>query len=189
MKTATNSLLKIHAAGAAIVFALIVFVYSVGIRNALQSRRTLRDARAESRELYQIVHELNQQGDDLEANYAEVIDSIQSKYDQQSEPGLGELDIVAQRLSALNLDLDSLREASGSAGAQKRIELRISGTYESIVRLLHELRRLDRPVRITALNLQPVSNTENEFAASLSLDFFAAAKLPSLLSAASDTES
>lgn len=160
---------QVHLVGCAIVVALVISTYLLGVWPVRITGDRLQEVLAETKQLEGLVDKLQENNTRIAVEINQRIQRVNAKYilPTDERPLLETLALI---LGKYELDLQNLSEEETGKGMNK-FNLSLNGKYDSFMRFLHDIRRLDRPVRVASMSLSSSDSDGESCAAQLSLVF------------------
>ncbi len=163
---------QIHALGLCGLCLCLVAGYYLGLRPVWQAQQQLQAIASEGDNLQSLRPSMELELASLTEHIAAKRQLLAEKYSiatADDQPWVG---IVTQLLQQRHVELGSLREEPQGSEGGATIMLQITGTYVDLLGLIDDLRRLDRPARISSLNLSPQDERGENCSALVSVRFF-----------------
>lgn len=181
-----NRDLPIHLAGTGAILLLVLIGYVLGIKPILNTRKQIADYKDKNRQLVSQTSGFEKANARLSQEIRELESELHSAYPLRFEDSLyGDhepiLKLVSLLLSKRQLELVNFKEQSNTNEAIE-VEIQSKGAYASVIGLMHDLRQLEKPVRILKWNMNPLDDFGKNFGSTCVLRFVPAAKQPSSLS-------
>lgn len=167
---------SIHAAGIVLLSGFIVSGYFLGIRPAVQGHETKLRIAENAAKLKRIAPQLARENRKLAQQIEQTEEELASKYLMPTSRDKPILEVVSELLGNRNLELINFREEPTSI-LEVKVEIQLTGTYQDFAHLLHDLRKLDRPNRISSMVLQTRDELGEDCSARIKVEFSQAPKL------------
>lgn len=181
-----NRDIPIHLAGTAAILLLVCLGYMFGIKPILTTRKQIQEYRDKNQQLITQTSGYTKANAELSKEIRIVENALRDAYPLRFDEQLYRdeepiLKLVSLLLSKRELELINFREQSHTADAIE-VEIQSKGAYAAVVGLMHDLRQLERPVRILKWTLNPLDEYGKKFGSSCTLRFVASEKRPVSLS-------
>ena len=181
MKTLRQEI-QIHAVGVASLLALAMMTYFLGIKPILNTRSQIQEYKDENRQLVSqtpdFIKANARLSKEIRAKEAELQEAYPLRFESElygdREPILK---LVSLLLTRRELEMVNFREQSNTEDSIE-VEVQSKGQYQAVVGLIHDLRQLDRPVRILKWDFNPLDNFGKHFGVNFTLRFVASDKRP-----------
>ncbi|QDV28125.1 hypothetical protein [Aureliella helgolandensis] len=149
--------IPVHGMGIAAILGLLLMTHLFCIRPLLRSQEARDAAYAESVALQDAVHELDAQNGETQAQLAEIADRLEQRLTLKTKPGQPVLETMSQLLELHELELMNFREEPSRSASLQKIDIQVSGEYAQALSLIDDIRKLDRPACIRAMQMNALS--------------------------------
>ena len=161
----------IHVAAVACLLLSAMATYLFSYRPVVRSRAELAAALEEQTRLNQQSADMRRDTVRLTASIQETQGRLAARYNLGTLADQPLLETVSELLNERAIELVNLRSQRMPDLGREVIDLQIKGRYPMLVRLLADLRRLDRPAHIQALQLTPSDETGEVCNAQMKVEF------------------
>lgn len=164
--------LHINLIGFSLIGVMALCVYAVGVVPMQRTGRELELARAETHALALGVDQNTADNQIVEARIASVHQRLIERFALATEPGQPIIQTLSKLMQNHQLNLTNLREETHGPNSGIRVDIQVEGSYEDMMRFLHDLGRLDVPARIAALKITPHNGKQQACGGQFRVDFF-----------------
>ncbi len=166
-------ILRIHLIGLSVLTACLLSSYFAGLRPVVSADQRLQQIAREGEWLQSILPQLERELSELTVQLQHRRSLLSDKYSVATAADQPLIGVATELLQRHDIALVNLRETTTADGVAN-VALQVSAGYDDVIRFLHDVSRLDRPVRIIALNLTPEDDHATHFRVAITLKFPAA---------------
>lgn len=162
--------MRIHLVGVSVLAVYLIGSYFAGLRPVVIADQRLQQIAHEGEWLQGILPQMEQEFAELTLQLQDKRSTLAEKYSVATPGDQPLIGIATELLQRHQIALVNLRETANADGATS-LALQVTAGYEDWNRFLHDLSRLDRPVRILSFSLAPEDDQATRLNIAITLKF------------------